>query len=738
MFSIAIGAEGATITVNSNADSGGTCPGATCTLRQAILSAAPGDTIDFASGITTITLTSGQLLISKNLTINGPGANVLTVQRGENFFRVFEINSGSTNTTISGLTIAEGWVSTAGLFGSSGGGILNSSASGTVNIVSCVLFDNVADNVGLGMGGGIYNAGTVNIINTTIADNFSPEGGGIYNASGASANITNSTIFDNHTGRFENGGGIYNAGSVTIINTTISGNSTGQFGEGGGVSNEGTVIARNSIIAKNGAGHEGDDFNGVLISQGFNLIGNNDQTTMTPTTGDQIGTPASPIDPLLGPLQDNGGPTPTLALLFGSPAIDKGGAAPGITSDQRGRQRPVDIAAIANAMGGNGSDIGAFEVFSPIQFSSADYSVGESAGSVTLTVTRTDDVSQPATVHYATSDRTATAGSDYNSASGDLAFASGETSKTLSVQILDDDIHEGNEETFTVTLSSPTGGDLGLPVAVVTIVEDDPAPRSLNISTRSRVETGDNVMIGGFIITGNVPKPVVLRGLGPSLVNAGVPATAVLNDPVLELRGASGALITSNDNWKESPQRAQIEGTVFQPADDREAVILATLPPAGYTAVVRGQDGGSGVGLVETYDTDQSSDSMLANLSTRALVGTGNDVLIGGFILGAANGGADIIVRALGPSLAEFGIANPLPDPTLELRDANGGLMTSNDNWKDNPAQQQQIMAAGLQPSHDLEAALAVNFPPGNYTAIVAGRDFGSGGLGLVEIYNLQ
>src|SRR5207302_6532916 len=162
--------------------------------------------------------------------------------------------------------------------------------------------------------------------------------------------------------------------------------------------------------------------------------------------------------------------------------------------------------------------------------------------------------------------------------------------------------------------------------------------KSLNISTRARVQTGDNVLIGGFIITGNVPKRIVLRALGPSLVNAGVPAATVLNDPVLELHGASGALIVSNDNWKDSPQRAQIEGTVFQPTDDREAVILTTLPPAAYTAVVRGVANGTGVGVVEVYDLDQSSDSTLANISSRAFVETGKNVVIGGCILGRPSG----------------------------------------------------------------------------------------------------
>ena len=140
---------------------------------------------------------------------------------------------------------------------------------------------------------------------------------------------------------------------------------------------------------------------------------------------------------------------------------------------------------------------------------------------------------------------------------------------------------------------------------------------------------------------------------------------------------------------------------------------------------------------MEIYDNGPTRDSTLANISTRALVGTGNDVLIGGFILGAADGSPTIIVRAIGPSLAQLGINNALADPTLELRDGNGALMTFDDNWKDDPAQQQQISAAGLQPANDLEAAIAATLPPGSYTAVVAGKDGGTG-VGLVEVYNLK
>jgi Galactose oxidase, central domain/Kelch motif len=264
-----------------------------------------------------------------------------------------------------------------------------------------------------------------------------------------------------------------------------------------------------------------------------------------------------------------------------------------------------------------------------------------------------------------------------------------------------------------------------------------PTPaRSLNISTRARVQTGDNVMIGGFIVTGNVSKKVIVRALGPSLAKSGL--TGVLADPMLELHGPDGSLLLADDNWRDNPDQALlIQASGIPPEDDRESAIVATLPPAGYTAIVKGKSNGTGLGLVEVYDLEQSTDSKLANLSTRAMVETGDNVLIGGFILGGNSGAPHIFVRAIGPSLARLHVPNPLPDPTLELRDGNGALIAFDDNWNDNPAQASQIVAAGMRPQDDLESVIAISPSPGAYTAIVAGKNSGTG-VGLVEIYNLQ
>jgi hypothetical protein len=275
------------------------------------------------------------------------------------------------------------------------------------------------------------------------------------------------------------------------------------------------------------------------------------------------------------------------------------------------------------------------------------------------------------------------------------------------------------------------------PSATATATPTATPAQALNISTRLRVETGDKVMIGGFIITGNAPKAVVLRGLGPSLVSGGLPAASLLKDPVLELRGASGALITSNDNWKESPQRSQIEGTIFQPTDDRESVILVTLPPANYTVILKGVGQTAGIGLIEIYDNNQAADSALANISTRGFVQTGNEVMIGGFILGGNNKPTRVAVRALGPSLSAFGLANVLADPTLELHNANGTTLISNDDWQSDSTSAGQLSANGLGLPDPKESGIFTSLAPGQFTAIVAGKNGGIG-IALVEIYNLE
>jgi hypothetical protein len=416
-------------------------------------------------------------------------------------------------------------------------------------------------------------------------------------------------------------GGIVNfKGTMTITNCTIAGNTASA---GGGIFNQSPdgIHIKNSIVANNFAydASDGPDISGGVDSQGYNLIGNSSGANITPTIGDQIGTADAPIDPMLGFLQDNGGPTQTQALLPGSPATDKGNSE-GLTADQRARPRPIDDPSIDPAEGGDNSDIGAFEM----------------------------QAAQP-----------------------------------------------------------------------------------VNISTRLLVLTGDKILDAGFIVTGTEAKKVLIRGLGPSL--GGMSIANFLADPVLELHDVTSLLMT-NDNWKDS-QQEEIEATGIPPTIDAESAIVSTLAPGGYTAILSGKGETIGVGLVEVYDLDPAAGSTLGNVSTRGFVGLDDNVMIGGFIVGRGEGVPDqVLIRALGPSLLATEVTDPLADPTLELHDADGMIIASNDNWKD--TQEVAIEATQLAPPDDSEAAILQSFPAGAYTAIVRGID-DTTGVALVEVYDL-
>jgi Protein of unknown function (DUF4038)/Putative collagen-binding domain of a collagenase len=271
-----------------------------------------------------------------------------------------------------------------------------------------------------------------------------------------------------------------------------------------------------------------------------------------------------------------------------------------------------------------------------------------------------------------------------------------------------------------------------------------PAAQAINLSTRMRVQSGDNAGIGGFIITGSpsatssgpsgAPKHVLLRAIGPSLTQSGVPDA--LADPVLELHGPGAFVTITNDNWRDDPvQEAAILATGIPPTNDLESAIDATLNPGAYTAVVRGKNNTSGVALIEVYDLSLAIPAKLANISTRAFVNPGDDIVIAGFILGSHSGDDRIVVRGIGPSLAAFGVPNALANPTLELRDGNGALLIANNDWQDDPAQGAELTAAGLAPTNNLESGIAATFPPGLYTALLGGLNNGTG-VGLVEVYD--
>jgi len=270
-----------------------------------------------------------------------------------------------------------------------------------------------------------------------------------------------------------------------------------------------------------------------------------------------------------------------------------------------------------------------------------------------------------------------------------------------------------------------------------------------NISTRAFVQTGDNVMIGGFIVQGTEPKRVIIRAIGPELTQYGVPNA--LANPTLELHNRTGALIASNDNWRTtiiggiitSDQVLDILRSGYAPGDGRESAIIVDLPPGNYTAIVRGVNDSTGVALAEVYDLSTDSNSILGNISTRSFVQTGDNVMIGGFIVqGTAS--KRVIVRAIGPELMRYGVPNALANPTLELHDNTGALIATNDNWRTTiiggiitTNQVREITASGLAPADGRESAIIAELPAGSYTAILRGVN-DTTGVALVEVYDLQ
>ena len=605
-----------------------TAPGnGQCTLRAAIEEAnsdSERDNINFdipttdsgfnpATGVWTINLTKALPIISNGDDINGPGANMLIVRRNTGGdYSIFTVTSVG-EVRLSGMTISNG-------SNDNGGGISN--LGQILDISNCTISGNSATLAG----GGIYNfAGIVNVTDSTLngnhCDNF---GGGIFNTN--AVNVTNSTFYGNSSSF---GGAIETDATVIVTNSTITNN---QATFGGGIDDfGGNVAVTSSIIALNTASF-GPDANGDFSSSGFNLIGKADAYTSgfdQPT--DLIG-----LDPKLDPngLQNNGGPTQTVALLFGSPAIDQGtnmGLTGSLSTDQRGTgfARTFNDDTIPNAVGGDGTDIGAFEI--------------ERASTPTPT---------------------------------------------------------------------PTPTTLG------------------NISTRLSVQSGDSVLIGGFIIAGTEPKKVLLRAIGPSLTSFGV--SDALTDPILELHSGA-AILATNDNWMDAPNKEEIINSTLAPNNGLESAILMTLSPGAYTAIMSGVNNTTGVALMEAYDLDTTVDSKLANISTRGLVQTDDNVMIGGFIVLGSNP-QRVIVRAIGPSLADFGVDGALGDPTLELHNPDGSTLASNDNWR--ATQEAEISATGLSPAKDLESAIVATLPPNAYTAIVRGVN-GTTGVALVEVYAL-
>jgi hypothetical protein len=315
----------------------------------------------------------------------------------------------------------------------------------------------------------------------------------------------------------------------------------------------------------------------------------------------------------------------------------------------------------------------------------------------------------------------------------DFTFAHGVTNESLSQWI---GLNSAGEMVFRYQYQSLAGcltAFNAIPIHLENTKFPTVGPQALNLSTRGAVSVGDNVLIGGFIVTGTDPKTIVLRALGPSLRSFGL--SGVLSDPVLRVYNSSRTLIATNDNWQSDPNHFVVESNGLTPANPLESATVQTLAPGAYTVIVRGKDATQGIGLVELYDLSPLSNSKLGNISTRSSVGTADNVLISGFIVGDVDS-ATVVVRALGPSLAASGVSGALSDPTLTIYDSTGAAIATNDNWQDN-VNAIDIQKNGLAPPNPSESALVLHLPAGSYTAIVRGAN-GDTGVALAEVYTLH
>lgn len=709
----------ALVVTNTSEHDDGTCSIDDCTLLEALNASnanADVNTISFEPGLTgaigTAILTPSGLAITNPVTINGPGPRTLGVT-GRTSARVFRVLSP--NVVISGLGIVNGKV-----IGGDGGAITN---SGNLTLTNCAVVNSVATfTTAGGGGGGVENAlGASLIVNScTFTQNAAGRtGGGIHNA--GTLTVTNSTFSQDSAIQ---GGGIYsefanNASKVSLLNCTITRCSASDpgtaTGDGGGglyfVGNSGQYDSGNTLIVGNTA-VTNPDLRGNFKSDGHNFIGNVGFSTgwADGTNGDQIGGGTLPVkDPKLDPvLKNNGGPTDTHALLSDSTARDNGNDALAPTGDQRGYYRS------------GVSDIGAFEFngIAPLPPTVTTAPAVNVTGT-SATLNASVNPNGLSTTFQFVSDFASFPVQDAGSGTASVPFGVNITGLTPNTQY-----H------FNALATSAGGTTQGVEQAFTTLPA--PVPSTLaNISTRLLVETGDNVLIGGFIITGTQQKKVIIRAIGPSL-----PFPGRLDNPTLELRNSAGTLLASNDDWMNSSpadKQAIIDSTI-PPSNDLESAIVATLPANGasYTALVRGANNGTGIGVVEAYDLDRSVDSKLANISTRGFVQTGDNVLIAGtIVLGSAS--QKVIIRAIGPSLP---IAGRLENPTLELRDGSGTLLEANDNWVDSP-NKQAIIDSTIPPGNDLESAIVRTLSPANYTAIVRGVN-DTTGIAVVEVYALN
>jgi hypothetical protein len=713
-------AQALTFTVISTADSG------VGTLRNAIILAntTPGaDTIAFnisGAGVHTITPLTALPAITEAVTIDGytqPGASANTLANGDNAKLMIELDGSAPGLgNVSGLTINADNCTVRGVvinrFQQNGIDINSDDNVITGNFIGT----NAAGTAALGnTGQGVFVDGIGNTVGgTTPASRNIISGNGLgvqLNASGNSlqgnfigTDVTGTIALANaNEGVTINGATSNIIGGLTAITGTPPGNLiSGNIGIGldllaGSDSNQikGNIIG----AAIDGTHALGNSLDGISIVGNGNAIGGTTAgegniiafNGTTSESGVFLPNGSSIINSILG------------NSIFGNKALGIDLQAPG---------EPPGTPTL-NDTGDNDTGVNNLQNFPVLE------TVSNSGGMTTITGRLNSAASTTYRIEFFANDAIDPTG--YGQGQTLLGFKNVTTDGSGNISFNASFPQIATNQYVTATATDPSGSTSEFSAAIGQLV---------NISTRLKVLTGNSVLIGGFIIGGTgANKELLVRGLGPTLSQFGV--AGALADPTLELHNSAGGVIASNDNWKDT-QQAAIMATGLAPPKDLESAILETLATGNYTAILRGKNNTTGVGLVEVYDIDKAFDTTLTNISTRGFVNVGQNVMIGGFISG--NGLVRVIVRALGPTLTQFGVPNVLADPTLEIHDANGATIASNDNWAD--TQQAEIQASGFAPPNAKESAIILVRPPGNTTAIVAGKNNTTGNA-LVEVYIL-